>query len=335
MRPCLSVFLRVCRCPGRPFATPYTMTTARFCHGCGRLAMPGAAFCPHCGVRLGQRPVRSSAAATGRATAPPDAAELVGECAVVAPRLNEEAIRAVGRLVAAATGRPLPDVTRDIRDSRGVLARGLAKEHAVELVGKLREASVEAVALGEGAFVPLPQVQRMRGLSVGEEGISCEAYTWDSTRTLEAPWERVFLVAAGRLRVTEVVEVEKPLPKRRLGIMASQIDKRIPQLETRVRFENILDVVLFEPWERLRLDENPAAYALAGSERDEHAAIQEAATLLYATAHDAPCDAGLELMATRAPEEAWASCTFESKAEFDAYVEWLVQLVRYGLEMPK
>lgn len=311
------------------------MPTARFCHGCGRLALPGAAFCPHCGVRLGQRPVRSSASATGRAVAPPDESQLVGECAVVASRLSEESIPAVGRLVASAVGRPLPDVTRDIRDSRGVLARGLAKERAVELMEQLRGIAVEAVALGEGTFVPLPPLQRMRGLSVSEDGITCEAYTWDSTRNLEAPWERVFLAAAGRLRVAEVVEVEKPHEKRRKGVVASQIEKRIPKLETRIRLENMLDVVLFEPWERLRLDENSAAYALAGTERDEHAAIQEAATLLYAAEHDAPCDQGLELMATRAPEDLWAAYTFDSKAEFDAYVEWLVQLVRYGFEMPK
>ena len=315
------------------------MTTAKFCTVCGKLVFPDASFCAFCGARLGIHRLRVSAAATRRAKPCPDVSDLRGECAVLAADARCVSMPEVGRIVARAVARPLPDVTREMRDSRGILARGLGPAKARDLVTELEGVGARVFALDEEHFIEQPPVRRMRGAVFDEVGFRCEAYTWDATETLAASWERVFLVAGGRLEIVEVFEVEKDKSGRRMfwrmSSMAEEIDRHVPKLESRTRYESVLDLVLYDPWERLRLDENVAALALAAAPEDFRLTIQQAAASLYTIRHNAPLNPGVEYLATQAPADAWGPLTFSSKQEFDAYTLWLIQLTRYGFEMPR
>ena len=317
------------------------MTTAKFCNVCGQLILPGATVCPHCGAKFG--PVRGSVspAATSRALPLPAPESLRGACAAVAADGGASGMPEVGRLVAEVTGKPLPDVTREMRVSRGILAMRLTADDARRLVKELRRIGVRAFALGEKDFVPEPRTRRMREAIFERRGVKCEAFTWDRSQSLRVSWRRVFMVLGGRLRLEEVYEVPREKPEQgrrglwRIGSIKEEFDRRVPVLATRVRYESLLDVILYEPWERLRLDENEAAYGDAEEEGALHAAVRKAADRVYRIRHEAPFNSGIELLATEAPTEAWEDLTFASKQEFDAYSLWLIQLARYGFDIPQ
>lgn len=317
------------------------MTTAKFCNVCGRLILPGATVCPHCGAKFG--PVRGSvsAAASSRSVPLPAPEALSGACAVIAADGGACGMPEVGRIVAERVGKPLPDVTREMRESRGILATGLAPDDARRLARDLRGVGVRAFALGQQDFVSVTRTRRMRDPHFERRGVKCEAFTWDSSQHLRVSWRRVFMVAGGRLRLEEVYEVPKEKPKRARGALWSvgrlkdEFDKRVPDLATRVRYESILDIFLYDPWERLRLDENTAAYGEPEEDGALHAMIRKAADRVYRLRHEAPFNSGIELLATDPPEEVWEDLTFASKQEFDAYTLWLLQLARYGFEFPQ
>jgi hypothetical protein len=245
----------------------------------------------------------------------------------------------VGRRVAEAFGRPLSDVTRDLRFSRGIVAEGLADQDALALTRDLRAMGAEAVTLGEADVVSLPPLQRLHRPRFDAQGLRGEAYTWDRTEPFAATWDSVFMLAVGRVRFSEVIEVakEEPSPqKRRWAPIAAQFERHIPKLETRAWTEYVLDIVLFDPWRRLRMDENPVAWALTrGADEDQRKAIMEAGSRLHEIDHGVPANRGVEMLANYAPDEAWEPLTFEGKQAFDAYVRWIMQLVRYGLPIPR
>jgi len=313
-------------------------TNAKFCPECRKILVPGASFCAYCGTRLEGGGVRREPRARSRVIALPSEQALAAPCSVVAADERFVSIPELGRLLSAMLKRPLSDVTREMRVSRGVLAQGLPVEQALSLARGLKESGVEAFVLGGEDFVEPPELQRMRRLELDRRGVRCEAYTWTHTRQVEAEWDRVFLIAAGRVATTEVVEVprEEPTPaERRWRWIAAEFQKHVPKLETRVRVEYVLDIVLFDPWERLRMDENPSAYAMTGAEADQRSALVEAAAGLSRFDRGAPCNQGVELLAHMAPAEAWQGLTFQAKQEFDAYLRWALQLARYGFSIPR
>ena len=93
----------------------------RFCSSCGKPGVEGASFCAYCGVAIPRAPQRT----VSHSVPFPDRSTLDGKCALIYAGSEEINIRRIGRLVAEATDRPLPDVTRHMRTSKGSIARSL------------------------------------------------------------------------------------------------------------------------------------------------------------------------------------------------------------------
>jgi hypothetical protein len=239
-------------------------------------------------------------------------------------------VRRVGRLVAEAVKRPLPDVTRELRNSRGFIAKGLPAPIAVALAEKAeRELSAPVLVLADADCAALPPVMRIRDIMVAAEGIRCEAYAWDRTEHIAARWDEVFLISCGRLEIEYAVEAaDESLADAR---------SRTTPLVMEKRHEFLIDVVLFEPWRVLRLDQNAAAFSMTEMRREPETTVgplYRCAFNLRHLAQGVPMNRGVELLAAGGSDVVWEPLTFINKRDFETYTSWLVQLLRYGRPIP-
>lgn len=257
---------------------------------------------------------------------------LAGVCNVIYAGAEEMDVRRVGRFVADAVGRPIADITRELRNSKGFLATGLDAPKAVALAEKVeQELKAPVLVLPEGEAVALPPPMRMRHAAVDGRGLRCEAYTWDRTVEVAATWNDIFLVSCGRLEIQHAVESASDVPISGLGARPAT------SLVMQIRHEFLLDIILWEPWRRLRLDQNTSAFSLTEMKRgpDESVgALYRNAVNLDRFAQGVPMNRGVSLLAGGASGSAWQSLTFYNKRDFDSYTDWLVQLVRYGRPIP-
>ena len=310
---------------------------APVCPECGRKPTFGAQFCPYCGVRLPD-PSREG---RRRVLPAPDRDALTGPCAVLYCGAEPLDVRRVGRIVAEHTERPLPDVTREIRNRRGILARGCGAESARRLARRLEDNGVAVLLLSDAELDRFEPMMRMTRATFGPSGLVCEAYEWDKTVNMEVPWGRVLLCCCGRFVQREVLRVGQERSEAEdddtgIGSVFTSPASR-PKLETRERYEYVMDVFCDEPPLRLRMDENSAGYALVdvGSARGNERTFYRAAKDIVRFAPDVPMNEGVRLLAESAPPEVWAPLVFEDKRDFEAYGAWLLQLVRHGFPLPE
>lgn len=293
------------------------------------MALPGAAYCAFCGGLLHVEPHVS----VERSIPVPDPERLDGPCSVIYAGEGEMDVRRVGRLVAEAVERPLPDVTREMRTSKGFLATGLGAGKAVLLARRAEEElRAPVLVLPDDAVVPLPPALRMRQVEITGGGLRCEAYAWDQSEEVKAGWDQMFLISCGRLEIQEAVEAREE------SVNSSHfMSRRIPGLVMQKSYEFLLDIVLFDPWRRLRMDQNTAAFSLTELRQQPGAALgslYRSATNLDRFAEGVPMNRGLALLAAGGAEAAWEPLTFLNKRDFDSYTYWLLQLVRYGRPIP-
>ena len=302
---------------------------ASFCPKCGKPALSGASFCAYCGAELPRLEQAVSPKADRRAIRPPERDALVGPCCVIHTGKHALDIRAVGRIVAEETEMPLSDVTRRMRTTKGFVALELDAEKAIALAKRIEtQLGLPMLTLPMADCLALPPPMRMREVAIGADGLTCQAYTWDETVPLAASWDEVFLISCGRLDLERVTEREKTrAPSRNL------FDRMVPELQTDRYAEYVIDLVLFDPWRRLRLDHNSASYALRDQESlidEKLAALRECGRSLLHCAETVPVGPGLPLLASHAADWEWEPLSFLSKLDFDSYTHWLMQLVRYG-----
>ncbi len=329
------------------------------CTACGRTPVFGAQFCPYCGTRLA--PAESGSQSTEYfdiSTAPtriqfvipntqlrgaqkrplptPDRASLTGRCAVLFSGEGPLDIRKAGRIAAEALKRPLGDVTRTMKVSRGIISDGIEADQARALAQQLEAEGIPTLLIPDDDLHNLPRLMRMKSAGFGREGIRCEAYLWDTTEQMSIAWHNVLLASCGRLNLSEVSEVDsEPIGEaasakhRRLKLPARP---EIPKLSTESWHEYVMDIFCLDPWLRLRLDENTSAYALVdvGSLTEGKKAFYKAASQIIKLAPDVPVNEGVRLLANNAPAELWESVIFEDKRDFDRYNMWLLQLARHG-----
>ena len=310
------------------------------CPRCGRPSLAKARFCHLCGAPLtGDRP-------PSRSLPTPDRASLNRPCTVIHAGGEEMDVRRIGRCVAEAVGEPLPDVTRKLRTSKGILATGLAPDLAIGLAERIeRELRTSVLVIPDESCVPLQPAMRMRHVALDSDGLICEAYTWDRTDRVRAGWDQVFLVSCARVELQEVVE-----ERHESGNARDFVSRRVPDLVTHTHHEFLLDMILFGPsgessgnpspredpgkeWRRLRLDQNTVAFSLTEMRQDPAAQVgplYRSAVNLERFAQGVPMNRGVPLLSSGAGNSAWESLTFLNKRDFDSYTYWVMQLVRYG-----
>jgi hypothetical protein len=297
------------------------------CPKCGAQAAPGARFCAACGAAL---EVPRAAAARPRSLPAPDRLLLQGPCTLLYAGGGELDIRRVGRLVAEAVKRPLSDVTRELRNSRGFIAKGLPAPAAAALAAKVEaELAAPVLVVADADCIALPPAMRIRDTMVTADGLRCEAYAWDQTERVAAQWDEVFLISCGRLEIEHAVETAEDLESVARGRMSALVMEK--------RYEFLIDVVLFEPWRRLRLDQNTTAFSLTEMRRgpeDTLGALFRCAFSLRQLALGVPMNRGIELLASGGSDVAWQPLTFLNKRDFETYTSWLMQLLRYGRQIP-
>ncbi len=298
------------------------------CSECGRGIVPSAMFCAFCGRR-----VPGEIAPDSRKEAEiPDPATLEGPCAVFHTGAELLPIQEVGKVVSKLLGRPLPDVTRAIRASGGIVARAVDAEMARGIANELSELGLSVFIISELQLMPLPPLLRMRRFRFTPDGFQCEGYTWDSSLNVDVAWQDVTLVSCARVAI-DVVEYEPADEPIRTMIGTETVE--FPHMTTGVRHELVLDIILKKPWRRLRLDENPAAVSLAQPvpASDSRVTLHRAATHIERLSRGVPLNKGVRLLAKDASPELWADVTFSSKHDLDSYNLWLVQLVRFGIPL--
>jgi len=301
--------------------------SAQKCPNCHLAAPRGALFCSSCGAAIAA--TAPAPPQTERSIPLPVRATLQGPCTVLYAGDEELDVRQVGRAIASRTGRPLSDVTRMLRASKGFLATALDTPSAISLAEQIeRDLQAPVVVLPDSAVIPLPSAMRMRRVAINALGIRCDAYSWDSTEPLEIPWADIFLISCARLEVQEVVEFYEEG-----GGARDMLGRQLPNFITSKRLEYVLDIILRDPWRRLRLDQNTVAFSLTELRRDREqslGALHRSLMHLERYAEGAPRNCGLALLASGASEAACQSITFQDKRDFDSYTHWLIQLVRFG-----
>lgn len=301
------------------------MSVVRACPKCGEKVVSGAVFCAYCGERLPE----SEPVAVDRSIPIPDLKESDVPCTVIYSGKNEIDVRMIGRIVAAATKRLLPDVTRDLRTSKGIIAKDLSAGDAKSLAEQVRrELEAKILVVPSELCVPLPTPMRMNRPQADAKGLRCEAYAWDATERVSADWKDVFLVACGRLELQRVVEASGAAPKE-----SGLLNPRKQPLVTQIYYEFLLDVVLSNPWRVLRLDQNMAGLSFTEISRnpeDVLGPMRQCAQSVDRYASGVPMNSGVRLLASGAADAAWGALTFYNKRDFENYVLWLMQLVRFG-----
>lgn len=303
-----------------------------FCPHCGKSTLPGASFCAWCGEPFpSTAPPCQPADKVSRSIPLPGDINPADTCLVIHTGDGAMNIPKVGRVVAKAVELPLGDVTRRMRTTKGFVATGIQGQIATDLANQLAELGVHAFVLSQADCVPLPEIMRMRHIEITDHGLSCEAYTWDQTESIHVPWKEVFLISAGRLALEHVSERERQVES------GNPFDRMVPNLTTSHYNEFLIDILLFKPWRRLRLDYNLAAYAFTDAKPDSqlaHREIHTCARGLLAHGHNVPTNAGAALLAGQSEKWEWEKLTFLNKTDFDSYTHWLLQLVRYGFPIP-
>lgn len=259
---------------------------------------------------------------------------------------KEVHIPAAGRLIAGVLEKPLPDVTRAMRTSHGILGRGIEADAAREIAARIEAGGADVLVISEAECLTLDSSLRMRHAAFDHLGLRCEAYSWDATRQVAAPWDRVPLVSCGRLALPSLTEAPEPepfpIPFR--GITPPPGERLVHS----IRYEFVLDIFLMPdgassegaemrgPVPRLRLDQNVAGFSFAEADTAEQSDVpmHRAALQVDRFADGVALNEGLRLLAANAPPAEWESLTFATKADFDLYNLWLLHLIKYGYPLP-
>ncbi|KAF0240000.1 MAG: rhomboid family [Planctomycetota bacterium] len=211
-------------------------------------------------------------------------------------------VSAIASLVSRVTGEPLADVSRRIRATRGVLARGLSDQSAALLVKTLAASGgPPAFAVDESAAGPLPPPASASTAAAGPDGFvleMAEGGKW------AVPWTRVAAVYAARL--------DRRDPRASGGFTERFIET------------TLVDVVTRNPEGRIRLAQDVERSAAAASERATPAMQAFCASILRHRG-SIPVNNGVAVAAGRGN---WGYLRFPGEADYEDYAWWLAQLIR-------
>lgn len=293
------------------------------CPKCYRGIPEGARFCAFCGIPL---PLPGKKRVTAPPKEKPSLDSLSGPCSILRCSLGSLNIGMVGRILAQAAKIPLSDVTRQINASRGFLLRGVDDRLARLLSPQLQEAGVDFFIVPDRTIPELPEYGRFGSGSFSEEGISCEVNLPDGWKRTQRRWEDVRLISCGRL----AGEVSRTIEEK-IGFLYTA-DK----IETRVDYKFVIDILFREPDERIRIEEERGDAESPGvrSEPLTETHLMHIARQMVQFSADVPKSEGVRTLAFDGPAGFWARATFSTRRDFEAYTQWLLQLLEYGFPLP-
>jgi len=137
-----------------------------------------------------------------------------GVCAVIRQTDAQFDLPAVGRIVARATGQAFADVTRALRCSVGMVARGLPPASGEKLARQLQTAGVPVLVVPEDKLVGLPVLATAVCGIADAEGVK---FALGGDEVVGRQWDKVHLVTCGRVarredKPVETQSLDFPLP---------------------------------------------------------------------------------------------------------------------------
>ena len=218
----------------------------------------------------------------------------------------------LGRVTAKFTGEPVADATRRIRQTRGVVARGLTGERARQLAAAVTAEGLPAFAIDEEATGGLPEAQFTTSCACGPGGIEFE---FEGRPKVSISWGDVSMIAAARIDEEDEVTnlVEGP-------------ETAAPAVTTRRRITQttLIDVITHRPPARLRVARQEAGF-LGGADASSGGFRQFAASVLKHRGAT-PVNKGLSVIAGRG---SWGYLAFPLPASYEEYLWWLLQVIRH------
>lgn len=189
---------------------------------------------------------------------------------VFAGSLDPVPLEALQAAFARVPGLTAIDSAMVARRNDGVLLEGVSKEAAQTAVAALASAGVLAM-VADDSWATLPAVTSTLSAEATARGIVFGR--GDPTSTLEVSWSSVLALAAGELRRESMRRVAPSRPRMLDDAHGSPEDHTELQIvETDDAF---LDVVLAEPYRRVRLARSRALFGESGRGRDRTAVFCE------------------------------------------------------------
>ncbi|MBI2920528.1 MAG: hypothetical protein HYY18_05535 [Planctomycetes bacterium] len=220
----------------------------------------------------------------------------------------------LGRIVAKATGEVVADATRRIRQTRGVLARGLSAGRAQGLARELAENGIPAFAVDEAATGGLPQAQNALSCGCGSGGLE---FDLEGGRKAAVNWGDVAMIAAARIDQIDTQASLAPGAVDPLHSPAVTLRERITQT-------TLIDVVTHRPPARLRVARQEASFG--GGSDASSAGFRQFAGSVVKYRGATPVNKGVSVIAGRG---AWGYLAFQIPAAYEEYLWWLLQVIRH------
>ena len=253
----------------------------------------------------------------------------IGLCILVRLTADPMDVKRACQLVADAVGEPLFKVTRELHLTKGILARSVPSGVAGDLVRDLAEAGVRAAAAPVSWLPEMPELLRLRDPQFGPRTL--RGTVTPGGEELEATWDTLEIVAAGRLEVElkrGQADEDWSLFTRPLEPMAS--GTRVHQAS----YEYIVDVYASQPLRRLRLLTHELDFDVMQRKPSEFGRVARLARELTRCTDHRRLTAGVRRLADL-DSDSWDDLTFLSLTAFEHYTAWQRLLLALGVPLPR
>ena len=251
---------------------------------------------------------------------------------------------AVARAVAQATGQVALDVTRNLRETPGILADNLPQHQAERLVGALSQVDVSAFSLPRSELVQFPEPVFLETARLGDDILVVEdlrAASGARLGTLRVPYKDIVFAAAGQVSEEKRRRVNDSTPYAgapgvSAGLMiggplmaaAMAADGATPasHMETSVRDHHVLDLFAVNPAHHIRLNAKTFNFTQTGLPLQMSSLLNltEFIKRLGPLCESAAIDLSVKHILDGDP---LTNLRFKSLERYEAYVFWRVQLL--------
>jgi len=238
----------------------------------------------------------------------------------------------VGRIVAKEAGRPLAEVTGELRRSRGILLTGAPIDTARRVARRLQETGVPVLVIPEDDLISVPPASAVSHGAISPEGMRFES----GQGVVERSWSDVFFVVAGRLKTGEPGRIRSTLGQATFGHGAygggGRTSRQFHFQRSTEREFIVLDFFVFGPWQRLRVQQGATRLTIfaADGAQAEARQIERFTGSLLEYGPQLAVNEFVHRVAAGDYHRVARRFTFDNFQAFDAYCQWLLQLEEHS-----
>jgi len=256
----------------------------------------------------------------------------------------------VARAIAKATGKIAFDVTRELREDAGILASGLTKEQADQLVGALSQVNVRAFALAESSVIRFPEPAFLETARIGGDALEVDDLR-DARNArigkITVPYADIVLLVTALVKTTTEKRVVEPrsdgyiapaghplgmagtfgdLARRRTRYPSADELRPHVRIETHSEYDHFLDIFAVEPAHQLRLNASTFNFVQTGLDMQPSSIANLGQFIEHFAVHcsRAQIDPSIRHILDGSPH---TNLKCGSPAQYDAYLSWRVQLL--------